>query len=312
MKRSLTINALTAIALCFVLCAAAQAQATRTWVSGVGDDANPCSRTAPCKTFAGAISKTAAGGEISALDPGGYGAVTITKSITINGQGTLASILGANTNGVIVNVAATDKVVLRSISIEGAGSGFNGVRMINASGTLQIEDSAINGFTQNGIDVESAGGAQVFIKNTVIRNNGGQGIFIQSASSASPVKVTVDKSHLVNNAVGLLAASSSRVTVHDSVITENSSVGILAQASAGAGSSTVSIESSIITNNEAGIRSSGAGSANTAVIRISEVMITDNTNGLLAENGGSIVSFGNNRIAGNTTDGSPTSRAREQ
>src|SRR5919198_6054446 len=81
----------------------AYAQATRTWVSGVGDDANPCSRTAPCKTFAGAISKTAAGGEISALDPGGFGAVTITKSITINGDGTLASIVASLTNGIIIN-----------------------------------------------------------------------------------------------------------------------------------------------------------------------------------------------------------------
>ena len=81
----------------------AQAQATRTWVSGVGDDVNPCSRTAPCKTFAGAISKTAANGEISVLDPGGFGAVTITKSITLNGEGTLAGILNAGTNGVIVS-----------------------------------------------------------------------------------------------------------------------------------------------------------------------------------------------------------------
>src|ERR1044071_7583262 len=84
----------------------AQAQATRTWVSGVGDDANPCSRTAPCKTFAGAISKTAAGGEISVLDPGGFGAVTITKSITISGDGTLAGIVSAGTNGIIVNAGA--------------------------------------------------------------------------------------------------------------------------------------------------------------------------------------------------------------
>src|SRR5258706_15316188 len=82
---------------------AAQAQATRTWVSGVGDDAHPCSRTAPCKTFAGAISKTAAGGEISVLDPGGFGAVTITKSITINGDGTLAGILHSATNGILIS-----------------------------------------------------------------------------------------------------------------------------------------------------------------------------------------------------------------
>src|SRR5437879_11053053 len=78
----------------------AQAQATRTWVSGVGDDANPCSRTAPCKTFAGAISKTAKDGEISVLDPGGFGTVTITKSITIDcSGGGFASILASGTNG---------------------------------------------------------------------------------------------------------------------------------------------------------------------------------------------------------------------
>ena len=85
----------------------AQAQATRTWVSGVGDDANPCSRTAPCKTFAGAISKTAAGGEIDALDPGGFGGVTVTKAITIDGGGgVVASLLVSGTNGVSINGSA--------------------------------------------------------------------------------------------------------------------------------------------------------------------------------------------------------------
>ena len=98
----------------------AQAQATRTWVSGVGDDANPCSRTAPCKTFAGAISKTAAAGEIDCLDPGGFGAVTITKAITLNCSGTFGSVLVAGTNGIIINALATDKVVLRNIQIHGS------------------------------------------------------------------------------------------------------------------------------------------------------------------------------------------------
>src|SRR5437016_11965092 len=106
---------------------AAHAQATRTWVSGVGDDANPCSRTAPCKTFAGAISKTAAGGEINCLDPGGYGVVTITKAITINCEGTLGSILSALTNGVNVNAGPTDRVVLRGIEISGVGTGLTGI-----------------------------------------------------------------------------------------------------------------------------------------------------------------------------------------
>lgn len=114
----------------FFLTAASNAQATRTWVSGVGDDANPCSRTAPCKTFAGAISKTAISGEINIIDPGGFGAVTITKSISIVGEGGTAGILAAGTNGIIVNVAATDRVVLDGLDIEGAGSCLNGVRMI--------------------------------------------------------------------------------------------------------------------------------------------------------------------------------------
>src|SRR5678809_162426 len=101
------VNALALIVLTLAVTSIANAQATRTWVSGVGDDTNPCSRTAPCKTFAGAISKTATAGEISVLDPGGFGAVTIVKSITINGDGTLAGILASLTNGVIVNATNT-------------------------------------------------------------------------------------------------------------------------------------------------------------------------------------------------------------
>ena len=122
--------AFTFLALAVLADGAANAQATRTWVSGVGDDVNPCSRTAPCKTFAGAISKTAAGGEISVLDPGGFGAVTITKAITINGDGQIAGILASLTNGVIVNAGVNDRVVLRNISINGVGNGINGIRYL--------------------------------------------------------------------------------------------------------------------------------------------------------------------------------------
>src|SRR3954470_6826246 len=115
--------AATALGLAFTTMASAQA--IRTWVSGVGDDANPCSRTAPCKTFAGAISKTAAGGEIDALDPGGFGAVTITKSITIDGGGgQVASVLVAGTNGIIINAGASGVVTLRNLRINGLGSGI--------------------------------------------------------------------------------------------------------------------------------------------------------------------------------------------
>src|SRR4051812_42997342 len=145
--------------------APAHAQATRTWVSGVGDDANPCSRTAPCKTFAGAISKTAAGGEISVLDPGGFGSVTITKAMTINGGGTLAGVLAAGVPGVIVNAGSADTVILRGLSIEGASSASHGVRFL-AGGMLVIEDTTIAGFSQNGIDVSLGASGKLAVKNT--------------------------------------------------------------------------------------------------------------------------------------------------
>src|SRR5437016_12596305 len=109
----------------------AHAQATRTWVSGVGDDVNPCSRTAPCKTFAGAISKTATGGEINVLDPGGFGAVTITKSITISSEGFEAGVLVSSTNGIIVSAGPSDAITLRGLDIEGLGTGLDGIKFLS-------------------------------------------------------------------------------------------------------------------------------------------------------------------------------------
>src|SRR5437868_13403736 len=172
--------ALLAIAAGFVVplmaSAPAQAQATRTWVSGVGDDVNPCSRTAPCKTFAGAISKTAAGGEIDALDPAGYGAVTITKAITIDGGGgQVASVLVSGTNGIVVQAnAQTDVVILRNLRINGIGSGLNGIRFLSGK-DLNVENCYIFGFTQNGVDIalNQAFAASAHIINTIIKNNGG-------------------------------------------------------------------------------------------------------------------------------------------
>src|SRR5579862_3275156 len=121
------INLLACLAIVLLSTTLMNAQATRTWVSGVGDDANPCSRTAPCKTFAGAISKTAPGGEIDVLDPGGFGAVTITKSISIEADGVIAGVLVSGTNGINVAAGAADTVVLRGLTIDGLGTGLAGV-----------------------------------------------------------------------------------------------------------------------------------------------------------------------------------------
>ena len=165
--------------LAFVACLSlgsslAFAQATRTWVSGVGDDTNPCSRTAPCKTFAGAISKTASGGEIDALDPGGYGGVTVTKPITITGVGTHASILASATNGIIINITApgavADVVTLRNIQINGAGVtlGINGIRVLNATSVV-LDEVNVFGFGTNG--VISEGTSKVYATGGVFSNN---------------------------------------------------------------------------------------------------------------------------------------------
>jgi hypothetical protein len=144
-------------------------QATRTWVSGVGDDVNPCSRTAPCKTFAGAISKTATGGEINGLDPAGYGAVTITKSMTIDGGGTFASILSAGTNGIIINAGTDGVVTLRNLNINGAGTGINGVRIMAAKKVI-IENCFLANFTQKGIEVNTTAPCTVILNNVTIHN----------------------------------------------------------------------------------------------------------------------------------------------
>src|SRR2546421_11065035 len=131
------VNLLVVLVFTCAFASLAQAQASRTWVSGVGDDANPCSRTAPCKTFAGAISKTAACGEIDALDPGGFGAVTITKSITLDGTGTMGSILASSgATGININITGEETaktVCLRGLTINGAGTGINGIRVMAAN-----------------------------------------------------------------------------------------------------------------------------------------------------------------------------------
>src|SRR5579885_284314 len=155
-KSRFTMMAFAIVAFVVLASSSAHAQATRTWVSGVGDDANPCSRTAPCKTFAGAISKTAAGGEIDALDPAGFGALTITKSITIDGGGSLASVLVSGTNGIVVTAGPNDVVILRNLAFNGLGTGLAGIKYLAAKG-LYIQDCSIFNF-QQGIKVEATTG----------------------------------------------------------------------------------------------------------------------------------------------------------
>jgi len=170
-KLALSTTLLGGIVATMLTVAPASAQATRTWVSGVGDDANPCSRTAPCKTFAGAISKTAGGGEINVLDPGGFGGVTITKSMTIRSTFE-AGVLVSGTNAIVIAAGVNDNVILEGLDIEGLGTGLNGVTVTgNVKGVYVIRCS-INKFTQNGINFAStATNARLIVKDTTITNN---------------------------------------------------------------------------------------------------------------------------------------------
>lgn len=294
-KFRLTIK-LFVIATFLLACASlAQAQATRTWVSGVGDDANPCSRTAPCKTFAGAISKTAAQGEINVLDPGGFGAVTITKSITIASEGTEAGVLVSLSSGIIINTAAdTDVVVLRGLDFNGLGGGLNGISILRARAVI-VEDCQIYGFRSanatdgNGIrDTRTQGGANIpmlFVKNCDIRDNK-IGI---SSTGVSPVLIRgiVENTRIHrNNSHGVILQNGAVYSFRQSNISGNSSDGVRAE-----GTSQVVIVSSILTNNQ-GIAANRVG---TGAYTLSDVTIVNNITGASA----GLTSVGNNVVRNN-------------
>ena len=289
--------------------APAYAQATRTWVSGVGDDANPCSRTAPCKTFAGAISKTAAGGEINVLDPGGFGGVTITKSISIIAEGVAAGVLVSGTNGIIVNAASTDIVVLRGLDIEGLGTGTNGIRFV-AGGQLHVENCTIHKFLR-GIFVDATAGAiQIFVKDSTIRNNGtaltGGGIGLKPTSPAT-VNAIIDNVRLEHNAYGVRAEAGATASVNNSVAAGNLNGGFVALTTTTA--AVVNLSDSVSTFNLTGVLADGAN----ALVRLSNTVITRNGTGISSSNGGIISSFGNNKNVGNTTaNGAPNGPALGQ
>jgi hypothetical protein len=298
-------------ALC-LLAPPAHAQASRTWVSGVGDDANPCSRTAPCKTFAGAISKTAAGGEINCLDPGSFGAVTIIKSIIISCEAGTAGVLVSGTNGIIVNVTSTGIVYLRGLDIEGITTGLAGINFIGA-GVLHVEHCLIRGFNASpaaGINMAPTGVSELFVSDSYITDNGsgvvGAGILIRPTGAGS-VNAALSQLHVDNNALGIkidstVGTGAVNLAVVDSVVSGNSNAGIAAFSTAGHGTDNVMINRTTTSNNAAGVRSDGP----IVTVRIGDSVITGNGTATIAANGGTLQSYGNNQINGNTADTTPT------
>jgi len=220
--RRLALALLSATALASFLASPASAQATRTWVSGVGNDANPCSRTAPCKTFAGAISKTAPAGEINVLDPGGFGAVTITKSLTIRSDHIEAGVLVSGTNGIVVAAGAGDRVILEGLDIEGLGTGIHGVSITSGKEVYVIR-CAIRHFTQNGVNLASStSGGHLFLNDSYVLFNAG-GVNVSAATNIASITNT---SILSNTSFGVRANSASAIIGVETSVINNSPTGI--------------------------------------------------------------------------------------
>jgi hypothetical protein len=305
----------------------ARAQAFRTVVSGVGDDANPCSRTAPCKTFAGAISKTVAGGEITVLDPGGFGAVTITKSISITNDGVgEAAVLAAGTNGIIINAGANDVVNLRGLVIDGGPptlQGLSGISILSAK-SVHVQNCVIKNFGAGGrfgISVAtSAGTLQLFVDDTVISNNGsgtsGGGVLIRPSGPAS-TRVVLNRVKVNGNVFGVrvdeggtAGGTGTGMVVRDSVVAGNSQSGLSIVAPTGVTGANMFVErTSVIANGTNGVIADGAN----AVILVANSTITLNITGVATANGGFVFSFKTNNLTSNGGDGTfSTSGLREQ
>jgi hypothetical protein len=296
------------LALTLGIASMAHAQATRTWVSGVGDDVNPCSRTAPCKTFAGAISKTATGGIINAIDSAGFGAVTITKSITIDASPFMGGVLqsGAGASGVVINALSTSVISLRGLDIEGVSGASNGVRILVA-GSVSVENTSIYGFVR-GISAEGSVAMKINVFNTTIRNNSSHGIGV-FPTGGTATQINLDNVRSVNNAGnGIEVGTSSNAYITRSNLSFNGSGGVVADQS----STFISVESSTMSGNVFGVFSGTAGGA-TSIIVLSRCIITKNTSQGVAKAGdgsgasGSVAGFQSNVVTGNAGDQTLTS-----
>ncbi len=288
---------MTSLRLCGVLLLLAApssfAQATRTWISGVGDDANPCSRTAPCATLAGTLTKTAAGGEINVLDAAPLGSATITSSITVAvGRELGGGMDSPSLTGLTIN-APGGVVTLRGLSFEANQSGTSGLRVIDAA-LVRLERCRLNGFTRDAIDARVSDGGLLFIDDTSVRGSLGAGLVVES--TGAPLRAVVSESSFTGNRFGLRAGPGAKVTVRDGVLAGNSEAGVHAASDGGVGAE-VNVEGAQLTHNGFGVVGLSG-----AVVRLSNSNVTGNLSSPTHVTGSGLVhSFGNNRILGGST-----------
>jgi hypothetical protein len=294
-----------AIALAFAASSSRPALAVgsqiRTFVASTGSDANPCSRVAPCRTFGAALAQTASGGEIVALDSGGYGAVTINQAVTIAAApGVQASISPSSGSAIAVNAGSTDAIVLRNLNLNGLGASY-GI-YYTAGQSLSVENVVVNGFTGDGILVSLSTTGTFSMTDSIVQNSAG-GIGVYLATSAGTLTALLERVRIERSFFGLIASSGSKVTARDVSALGNTSSGFQNQTPTGALSSQLDLEHCVATGNGFGV-ANVAGSGSPAITRVSNCTITANTYGLSGVSvGGSLLSRGNNTVEGNTTDG---------
>jgi hypothetical protein len=287
---------------------AASAQTARSFVSSFGNDANDCSRSAPCRTFQGAHDKTFDQGEITVLDPGGYGAVTITKSISIvnDGVGEAGLLVSGGVTGIVIN-AANAYVNLRGLTIQGIGfGGGNGIRLDNGF-SLTISNCVIRNLTGEGIDFLPATDARLSISTTLVADNGGNGIAVLPPGGSGVVKVDISRVDVHDNLAGFVIATSNSTgplaaTIADSVSAANR-YGVSVGSGSGPVPATVMVVRSVVSNSTA----LGLVTVGHALIAIGQSAVIGNaTTWAVGSNGGvgGVLSFGDNYIFGNG-DGDP-------
>jgi hypothetical protein len=294
-----------------------RAQATRTWVSGVGDDANPCLRTSPCKTFAGAISKTAAAGEINCVDPGGFGAVTITKALTINCEGVIAGVSAGGTNAITVNAPGA-VVVLKGLDISGVGTGLAGINIV-AAAAVQIHNCIIHDFNAgggNGLGIRAVPTAatKFDVTNTIVSNNGsastGGGIVFRPTGAGTISGVISQVQILNNNGNGLLVdGSTSTGRQMQAVLRDSVVAGVSVVTTGNNTPSQIVIDRTTVVGNTTGVSSTGGG----ADVTIGLSMVSGNSTGLSFTDPAQIRSYRTNQFRGNlVNNGAPSSSIPEE
>jgi hypothetical protein len=289
-----------AAAAAILYSAPADAQAIRTFVSGQGTDTGTCGVGSPCRTFAYAITQTAANGEIDVADVAGYGAVTITKALSIVSRGTAAVLPPVNGAGITIDAGTNDAVSLHGLVIDGEGTGLTGIRF-DTGQSLVVDNCVIRRVTNDGIDFFPTASSKLQVSDTLVADNGDNGIFVLPTGSGTVTAVFNRVEASGNSFDGIILSGGDSTgtvggTATESVAAGNGAGGFVSYTASDQAPTTLMLFHSVAANNAGhGLEAFNAGST----IRIAQSMVTGNANGWEAMTGGAVQSYGDNYIDGN-------------